>query len=229
MFDATKFKWLGSPTSETNICAVNKDSPWQKPEDYFTKDLLVGTDGVGSGMHIYPVALNQILGTKFRVIDGYADSGVVLVAADRGELNGSCQSAETLMRARGPQIRSGEMKVVLQAGLKPDPHFKGVPFVMDLAKTDDQKQALRFLFSSLGFGRPFVMPPGTPDDKVAVLQKAFTDTFADPDFLRDAKKQGYDIEPTSGPDMAKLVDEIAATPPDIVERVRKLVEPEGSR
>ena len=229
LFDATKFNWLGSPTSETNICAVSKNSPWKNPADYFTKELLVGTDGVGSGMHIYPVALNQILGTKFRVIDGYADTGVVLVAADRGEIDGSCQSAETLLRARGAQLRSGEMRVVIQAGPKPDARFPGVPFALDLARTEDQKQALRFLYSSLAFGRPFVLPPGAPPERVAALQKAFSAMFADPDFLRDANRRGYDIEPVSGPDMTRLVDEIAATPRDIVDRVAALIEPPGSR
>ncbi len=229
MFESTKFNWLGSPTSDTNICAVSKDSPWNKIDDYYKNELLVGTDGVGSGMHIYPVALNQILGMKFRVIDGYSDSGVVLVAAERGEINGSCQSAETLLRARGSQIKSGEMRVVLQAGLKPDARFPGVPFVLDLARNDEQRQALRFLYASLAFGRPYVTPPGTPPDRVAALQGAFDALFADPDFLRDAKKQGYDIDATSGPDMAKLVDEIAATPKEIVERVAAIIEPPGSR
>ena len=229
MFDATQFAWLGSPTVDTNICAVSKNSPWKSPEDYFTKDLLVGTDGVGSGMHIFPVALNQILGLKFRVIDGYADTGVVLVAADRGEIDGSCRSAETLMRTRGQQIKSGEMRVVLQAGLKPDPRFPGVPFVLDLAKTDEQRQALRFLFSSMAFGRPFVMPPGTHPNRVAIMRKAFSEMFTDRDFLNDAARQGYDIQPTSGEDMTKLVGEIATTPDDIVEKVAKLIEPAGTR
>jgi tripartite-type tricarboxylate transporter receptor subunit TctC len=228
-FDATRFHWLGSPTSETNICAVSKDAAWRTPEDYRRNDLLVGTDGVGSGMHIYPVALNQILGVKFRVIDGYGDSGLVLVAADRGEIDGSCQSAETLLRARGDRIRSGSMRVVLQAGLKPDKRFPDVPFVLDLADTEDQRQALRFLFSSLGFGRPFVLPPGTPIDRVTAMQKAFTDTFSDPDFIQDAARQGYDLEPTSGAEMAKLVDQLAATPRPIIERVGAMIEPPGSR
>ena len=84
------------------------------------------------------------------------------------------------------------MRVVLQAGLKPDPRFPGVPFALDLAKTEEQRQALRFLFSSLAFGRPFVLPPGAPADRVAILRKAFSDMFADRDFLADAARQGYD-------------------------------------
>ena len=152
-----------------------------------------------------------------------------MCSSDLGEIHGSCQSAETLLRSRGAQIRSGEMRIVLQAGLKPDPRFPGVPFALDLAKTDEQRQALRFLFSSLGFGRPFVMPPGTPPDRVAIIRKAFSDMFADKAFLADAARQGFDIQPTSGEDLARLVDEIAATPREIVARVAKFMDPSGEK
>ena len=228
-FDATKFEWLGSPTTDINICIASKNSPWKTIDDYYSKQLLVGTDGVGSGMHIFPVALDSILGMKFKVIDGYADSSVVLLAIDNGEIHGACQSAETLMRARGAAIASGAIKVVLQAGLKPSPAFKGTPFILDLAKTDEQRQALKFLYASLTFGRPFVLPPGTPADRVAALRDAFTAMFKDPDFLRDAKKQGYDIQPISGEDMQKLVDDVAATPHKIVAEVDQFIEPAGTR
>ena len=228
-FDATKFEWLGSPTADTNICIASKDSPWRSVDDYFKRQLLVGTDGVGSGMHVFPVALDTILGMKFKVIDGYADSSVVLLAIDDGEIHGACQSAETLMRARGAAIASGAIKVVLQAGLKPSPQFVGVPFVMDLAKTDGERQALRFLYASLSFGRPFVLPPGSPPERVAALRKAFSDMFKDPDFLRDAKKQGYAIDPMSGADMQSLVDDVARTPKNIVAEVDQFIEPPGTR
>ena len=228
MFDARKYIWLGTPTNETSICAVRRDAAWKSIEDVYTKEILVGTDGVGSGLHIFPVALSSILGMKFKVIDGYSDSGSVLLAADRGEIDGSCQSAETMMHARGAQIASGDIRVVLQAGLKPNPQFAGVPFIPDLARSEKQRQALQFLYSGMVFGRPFVAPPGTPPDRAAALQKAFMDTFADPDFLADAKRQGYVIDPISGPDMMKLVNELAATPKDVVDEVAAFIDPSGS-
>ena len=228
-FDAQKFAWLGSPTNETSVCVARVDAPWRTVDDAYTKEMLVGTDGVGSGLHIFPVALNSILGMKFKVIDGYSDSGAVLLAADRGEVDGSCQSAETMLHARGAQIASGAIRVILQAGLKRNPQFPDAPFVMDLARTPAQKQSLQFLYASMAFGRPFLAPPAVPADRVAALQDAFMQTFADPDFLAEAKKQGYTIDPVSGPQMKKLLDDVVATPPDVVKEVARLIDPQGGR
>jgi tripartite-type tricarboxylate transporter receptor subunit TctC len=224
-YDSLKFNWLGSPTSESNICIARSDSPIRTVDDLFRQEFLVGTDGVGSGMHIFPVALNSLLGMKFRPIDGYADTGVVLLAVDRGEVYGSCQSAETLMQARGEAIRSGKLRVVLQAGLHPNPDFPDAPFVFDLAKNEEQRQALRFLYASLTFGRPYLAPPGVPPERVAALRQAFSDTFKDPDFLRAAKTQGYQVDPISGEEMAGMMQELSRTPKPIIDQIARLFEP----
>ncbi len=224
-YDPLKFNWLGTPTSESNICIASKNSPFKTADDLFKHELMVGTDGVGSGMHIFPVALNSLIKTKFKVIDGYSDSGEVLLAIDRGEIQGTCQSAETLFRARGDALRSGALRVVLHGGLTANPKFAGVPFVLDLAKTEEQKQALRFLYSSLTFGRPYVAPPGVPPERVAALRKAFMDMFADKAFLADAQKMGYEISPISGEEMTALIGELAKTPKPIIDQVAALIEP----
>lgn len=222
-YDSLKFNWLATPTSETNICIVSKDAPVQSAEDLLTHQLIVGTDGVGSGMHLFPTALNALLGMKFKTIDGYADTGVVLLALDRGEIQGSCQSADTLMRSRGDAIRAGQLRVVLQAGMKPDRAFPGVPFVLDLAKTDEQRQALRFLYAGLTFGRPYLAPPGVPEDRVAALRQAFADTFNDADFQRDALAQGYELNPISGEEMMRIMQELAATPQPVIDSIAALM------
>jgi tripartite-type tricarboxylate transporter receptor subunit TctC len=225
-FDPLQFNWLGTPTSESNICIASKNSPFQTIDDLYKHELVVGTDGVGSGMHICPVALNTLLKTKFKVIDGYSDSAEVLLAIDRGEIHGTCQSAETLFRARGDAIRSGNLRIVLQGGLKSNPKFSDVPFVLDLATTEDQKQALKFLYSSLTFGRPYVSPPGLPPERVAALRKAYMDMFADKTFLAEAQKQGYEINPISGEDMTAMIQDLARTPKHIIDQVAALIDPQ---
>src|SRR4051794_27639732 len=100
-FDSAQFGWLGSPASDTNLCIVSKATPVRTVDDLLSKEVIVGTDGVGSGMHIFPTALNSVLGTKFKVIDGYKDTGNVMLAIDRGEIQGLCLSAETLTTMRG--------------------------------------------------------------------------------------------------------------------------------
>ena len=223
--DSLKFNWLGTPTTESNICIANQTAPIHSVEDFFRNEFVVGTDGVGSGMHMFPVGLNALLGMKFKTIDGYADTGVVLLAVDRGEVNGSCQSAETLMQARGEAIRAGRLRVVLQAGVKPNPEFPDAAYVYDLAKTEEQRQALRFLYASLTFGRPYLAPPGVPPERIAALRQAFSDTFADPDFLAAAKIQGYDINPISGEQLASMMQELAKTPKPIVDQIKALFAP----
>jgi tripartite-type tricarboxylate transporter receptor subunit TctC len=228
-YDSLRFNWLGSPTSETNVCFVDKDAPVRTVQDLRSKELVLGTDGAGSGMHIYPTALNALVNTKFKIIDGYAETGGVLLAIDRGEIQGACISAATIYQSRGDALRSGRLRLILQGGLAPDPRFANVPFVLDLATNDEQRQALRLLYSSEAFGRPYVAPPDVRPERVAALRKAFLDTFADAEFRADAARQGFDVGPISGVDMSALIAEMARTPKSIVDRVAAFMRPPSAK
>src|ERR1700686_5125159 len=224
-YDSLGFNWLGSPTSETNVCFVDKDAPVRTVQELRSKEVLLGTDGAGSGMHIYPTALNALVNTKFKIIDGYAETGGVLLAIDRGEIQGACISSASIFQARGDALRSGRLRLILQGGLAPDPRFANVPFVLDLATSDEQRQALRLLYSSETFGRPYVAPPDVRPERVAALRKAFLDTFADGEFLADAARQGFEVGPISGADMTALIEEMARTPKPIIDRVAAFMRP----
>jgi tripartite-type tricarboxylate transporter receptor subunit TctC len=221
-FDSSQFGWLGSPTSESNLCVVTKAAPVRSIDDLLTKEVIVGTDGVGSGLHIFPTALNAVLGTKFKVIDGYKDSGDVLIAMDRGEIHGACQSAETLLNSRGEALRTGEWRPLLQGGLARHPDFPDVPFVIDYAKNHAQRQILEFLYASQSFGRPYLAPPGLPAERLAVLRAAFEKTMRDPDFLGDATRQKLKVSPISGAVMDQMIAELKAVPKEIVATVARL-------
>jgi tripartite-type tricarboxylate transporter receptor subunit TctC len=222
-FDSRRFGWLGSPTSESNLCVVTRSAPVRGIDDLFSKEVIVGTDGVGSGLHIFPTALNAVLGTKFKIIDGYKDSGEVLLAMDRGEIHGACQSVETLTHSRGAALRSGEWRAILQGGLAPNPDFPDVPFVIDYAKTTAQKQVLQFLYASQSFGRPYLAPPGLPRERLALLRTAFDATMRDPDFLADAARQQLKIAPISGADIDRMIADLAAIPKDVIADAAKLM------
>jgi tripartite-type tricarboxylate transporter receptor subunit TctC len=223
-YDSHKFNWLGSPTSETNVCFVDRDAPVRTLQDLRSKEVLFGTDGAGSGMHIYPTSLNALVNTRFRVIDGYPETGAVLLAIDRGEVQGACISAATIFQSRGEALRSGRLRLILQGGLAPDPRFPQVPFVLDLATNEEQRQALRFLYSAEAIGRPYAAPPGVPTERVAALRKAFSDTFADPAFRADAARQGFDVRPISGAEMTALIEDMARTPKAIIDQVAALMQ-----
>jgi tripartite-type tricarboxylate transporter receptor subunit TctC len=225
-YDATALNWIGSPTSESNICVFAKASGIVSAQDLFAKEAIVGSDGAGSGMHIFPLAMNAILGTKFKVIGGYPDSGEVLLAIDRGELQGACQSVETLTQVRGEALRTGQLHVVLQGGLKPNPAFAGVQFVLDLAKTETEKQALQFLYAGQTFGRPLVAPPGVPSERVAALRAAFEATMRDPAFLADVARQKLTLSPIPGDEMQDMAANVAKTPRAISSKIGELLNPQ---
>src|SRR3954469_682460 len=123
-FDATKFGWLGSPDTETNICIANAAAGFKNAADLFKKQITVGSTGIGTGTHIYPIVMNGMLGTKFKVIDGYQASGDVTLAMERHEVDGICESYSSIMRKIGPKIKDGSVVILLQMGRHPNPELK---------------------------------------------------------------------------------------------------------
>jgi tripartite-type tricarboxylate transporter receptor subunit TctC len=224
-FDPTKLTWLGTPTTETNVCiAMNTDRVKVKTaEDLYTKELIVGDTGVGTGTHSYPKALNALLGMKFKIIGGFPSSSDVFLAMERGEVDGICESLDSVSGKRPDWLPQKKVTILFQGGEAPNPELKGVPFVNDLAKNPDDKIAIEFLYAGQGIGRPFVAPPGMPADRVKMLQDAFSATMKDPAFLEDAKKQKLDVDPESGEHLAALINKIYATPKPIVDKIGELI------
>jgi tripartite-type tricarboxylate transporter receptor subunit TctC len=227
-FDAAQFGWLGSPASDTNLCIVSKAALARTADDLFSKEVIVGTDGVGSGMHIFPTALNSVLGTKFKIIDGYKDTGDVMLAVDRGEIQGLCLSAETLTNMRGDKFKSGEWRALMQAGLTSSSDFPDVPLALQFAKTTKQKQTLEFLFASQTFGRPYLAPPGVPPERLGMLRRAFDETMTDPAFVADVTKTKLKLSPITGAEMDHLMAQLKLIPKDVVADVAKLMGSEGN-
>lgn len=221
-FDARKFTWLGSPTSETNVCIVHKNAPVQSFEALKTKELVIGNTGVGTGTHSYPKALSELLGLKFKNIGGYASSSDVFLAMERGEVYGICESYDSVHGKRPTWIEDGTVKVLFQAALEPNPHIKA-PFLFDYVKDEDTRKALTFLYAGQGIGRPFVAPPALKGDAEKTLRTAFDTTMKDPAFVKDAKQQKLDVEPVSGDRLAKLINDLYATPKPIVEKIGKII------
>jgi tripartite-type tricarboxylate transporter receptor subunit TctC len=224
-FDPTKLTWLGTPTTETNVCiAMNTPKVKVKTaKDLFTTELIVGDTGVGTGTHSYPKALNGLFGTKFKIIGGFPSSSDVFLAMERGEVDGICESLDSVSGKRPDWIPQKKVLILFQGGAAPNPELKGVPFMLDFAKTPEDKQALEFLYAGQGIGRPFIAPPNMPPAVVKMVRDAFSATMKDPDFLADAKKQKLDVEPEDGEHLAALINKIYATPKPIVEKIGALI------
>jgi tripartite-type tricarboxylate transporter receptor subunit TctC len=220
-FDARKFVWIGSALRETQVIIANADAPVQTFGDAFSKELILG--GSGGASNTFPTATNAILGTKFKLVTGYPGTREANLAMQRGEVQGIGGITWASVKAtQGSQLAARKIVIVGQWGLKPNPDLPGVPQVLSFAKTDDQRAALLLPLATQEFGRPFIAPPGVPPAIAQLLRTSFMETMQDPEFLADAKARGLDIDPASGEEIQGLVEQLYATPPAVVERLRAI-------
>ena len=222
-FDATKFSWLGSPTAEHNVCIAYHTAAVKTAGELRDKQLILGDTGPGTGTRSYPKVLSDLLGYKFKLVGNFRSSADVFLAMERGEVEGICESLDSIVNRRPDWISGKVVTVLLQGGAAPHPSLKGVPFVLDLARSDEERRVLEFLYAGQGIGRPFVAPPDLAPERLKMLRDAFNATMKDADFLADAKKGKLEVEPEDGEHLAALIAKIYATPTPIVERVGNLI------
>ena len=218
-FDARKFVWIGSALRETQVMVASAKAPVTRFEQAFTREMIIG--GSGGATNTFPTLTNAILGTKFKIVSGYPGTREVNLAMERDEVHAiGAITWASVKGTMGAKLRAKDVVMVGQYGAKVHPELPDVTHVPSLAKTPEDAAALRLLFATQEFGRPYITSPGTPADIVAILQKSFMATMKDSAFLADAKQRGLDIEPTEGAEIQTLVEMLYKTPPVIVERVR---------
>lgn len=224
LFDATKLSWLGTPLTETNICIANRAAAVTNVQDLKQRTLIVGDTGPGTGTHAYPKALNAILGFKFKLVGGYSSTANVFLAMERGEVDGICESLDSVEARRPDWISSGTISVLFQGGIRPNPGLKDVPFVVDLAQNAQDKQAIEFLYIGQGVGRPYVAPPDLPPAVLATLRAGFDATMKDPAFIDEMHKRQYTLDPENGGELEALIKKAYATPKPIIDRIATLIQ-----
>jgi len=222
-FDATKLSWLGTPAIETNVCIAYHTAAVKTFRDLLEQQLVVGDTGPGTGTRSYPKALNDILGTRFRIVGVYPSSADVFLAMERGEVQGICESLDSIKVRRPDWIPTKTISILFQGGTKPSPELKDVPSVVDLATNEADRQAIEFLYAGSDVGRPFLAPPGLAPEVLKMLRDAFNATMTDPEFLDDARRQKLDVEPEDGEHVAAIVRRIYATPKPIVDKIGELI------
>jgi tripartite-type tricarboxylate transporter receptor subunit TctC len=223
-FDATKFSYLGTPAIETNVCIAYHTVAVKTAHDLTETELIVGDNGPGTGTHSYPLALNSILGFKFHLVGGYPSSADVFLAMERGEVQGICESLDSINVRKPDWIPNGTVSVLFQGGAKPNTTLKGVPFVVDLAQQPQDKQAIEFLYAGQGIGRPFVAPPDLPAGRLKMLRDAFDATITDPEFIAEAGLRKLSLDPEDGEHLEALIKKTYATPKPIIDRIAKLIQ-----
>ena len=214
-YDALKFNWIGSLNNEVSICVSWHTSGIKTIQDVMKKELIIGGAGPNDTEQ-FPSALNNILGTKFKIISGYSGTGITL-AMERGEVYGRCGWSWTSFNNQRPTwLKEKKVNILIQLTLKGLPEIGNVPVVIDLAKNPKDKAVLELIFARQALGRPYVMPPDVPADRLAAIRKAFMATARDPKFVAQMKKLRFNVSPVSGEEMQNIIIKIYKTPPDIV-------------
>jgi tripartite-type tricarboxylate transporter receptor subunit TctC len=223
-YDASKFTWIGSANDEVSVCVAWHTSGVAKFEDVLTKELTVGSTGQGDDTYQFPRFVNNVLGTKFRMITGYPGGNDVSLAMERGEVGGRCGwSWSSVKSIRASWVTEKKINLLMQFSLAKHPDLPEVPLIMDLAKTDEQRQMFRLIFARQTMGRPYQGPPGVPAERLRALQQAFMDTMKDKEFLAEADKAQFEITPVSGEAIEKLLAEVFKTPAAIAAKAGTLV------
>jgi tripartite-type tricarboxylate transporter receptor subunit TctC len=226
-YDVTKFRWLGSTNAESGVVAVWHSAPFQTISDVMQNEMVVGGSGPYTDSETTPRAYNRILGTKFKIVSGYESTAPVLLAMERGEVQGIGNSSwSNWTTTYAHYLKDKTVRLLLQSGPDPNPDLPDVPMAMDLAKTEADRQTLELLLAPNKIGRPFVAPPEVPQDRVAALRAAFDATVGDPALRAEAKAQNMDISPVTGVYIEQTVVRLYALPPSVVKTASEAIQPE---
>lgn len=227
-FDTRRFGWLGNTTSSPNVINSWHTTGITRIGEVFEKELVVGASGVSSTGYVYPAAMNQILGTKFRIVGGYPGGNEINLAMERGEVGGRGSNSWASWKSNHAHwIAEKKIHILAQVGLTRAPDLKDVPLMLELAKNEEDKQVLTFLSSDMGIARAFATTPDTPAERLAALRTAFMALMKDKSFLAEAEKQKMDIDPSGPDEVQRVVESMINAPPAVIARARALLAPSG--
>jgi tripartite-type tricarboxylate transporter receptor subunit TctC len=223
-FDPTQFTWLGSMYRANNVAYVWNTSPVQSLEDLKAKEAIIGTSGPGSGSYDLSLLSREVLGLKYKLVRGYKSSSEINIAMERGEIHAQIVGWDSIKAQRPEWIRDKTITIIGHFSLEDPPDLRPFARIVDLARTDSDRQALRLVLARQAHGRPYVLPPGVPAARVAALRRAFDATMRDPAFIAEAKAMKVDVDPMTGEAVQQLVEQVhRSTPPDVVDRVRRIM------
>jgi len=224
-FDPTRLNWLGSTNREAYVAFVWHTVPVAGIAELTAKEVVVGATTPGTTMVDFPLLVNDVLGFKFKVVRGYAGTPQINLAIERGEVQGMGGLGWASVKAQTPHwISEKKIKVLAQYGFKRYPELADVPTMLELAKSDADRQAMTMLFARTEYGRPYFLPPDVPAERVAALRRAFDATMKDQAFIAEAAKLQFEVDPLTGGQVQALVAQLAATPREVVVRVRTALE-----
>ena len=222
-YDARRFTWIGGRTRDNFLCVVWQTVPVGSIDDVKRREVVVGSTGPGSRTMTFPRALNEFVGTKFRVVSGYPGGNEVSAAMEKGEVEGYCGWSLDSITSRAPEwLPNGKIIALAQLTLARSAALPNVPIAEDLAPSEMGRHALRILASDSTLAWPFVAPPDLPGERVAELRAAFDAASKDPELLAEARKAKLEVDPVAGRELQDLVEQLSATPKAVIDLVRKI-------
>jgi tripartite-type tricarboxylate transporter receptor subunit TctC len=220
-FDAAKLQWIGNPATSPNVMVMWHTSPIKTLEDAIRQAVPMGatTPDAASGVEV--ALANNVLGTQFKLVTGYKGPQINL-ALEQGEVQGRSGQTWSGWKTSHPHwVKEGSIRPVLQIGMARAADLPDVPLMIDLAKTTEQRQILELFSAPIQIGRPLLVGPGVPAERVALLRDAFRSTMADPEFVAEAKQINLDLSPVYGEELQTLVGRMLATPPDVLAKAKE--------
>jgi tripartite-type tricarboxylate transporter receptor subunit TctC len=226
-YDPVRFNWLGSPSSETAMVLLWHTVPVSTLAELRSREVAVGVSGANSTPAFFTRLLNATLGTKMKPINGYPGQNDVLLAMERRELDGHPSAFFSSVRSTRPTwLREKTAKAILQYGPEKLAELPDVPFAPDLVASDEDKLTMQAAFAPLALGRPFLIPPGVPAERVAALRAAFAATMVDTEFLAEGERMGLGLNaPRTGAQIQEVMEHAYQSPPAVIERLRQLNTP----
>jgi tripartite-type tricarboxylate transporter receptor subunit TctC len=227
-FKPAEFLYLGSANVSIRVCATYRTSKTKTFGDALARETTIGANAPGGSLFDYAYFLRNELGAKFNIVRGYPGSSDIVLAMERGEVEGLCGLDWSSLQSQRPHwVKEKAINVILQAGMDTDQNLAaiGAAPMWDYVKDAETRAVLELIVSQQVFGRPFMLPPDTPKDRADILRKAFDATMTDPAFLAEAAKMSLDIAPASGARVQELVEKLYAAPASVVSRARKALVP----
>ena len=225
-FDSLKFEYIGVPAQDNFILGVAKSTGITAPEKWITSKQVVKFGGVatGSGTDDFPNLLKATISLPIQMVSGYKGTADIRLAFNSGEIAGLSNSWESTKSTWKKELETGDFVPVLQVTNKPHPELPKLPLAVNLARTDDAKKLIQTVARVHGPSvRPYVVPPGTPKDRVQILRKAFMDTMKDPEFLAEAKKASLDINPDDGAELEQNVKDIFKLDQSLIAKLKEIL------
>lgn len=225
-FEIEKFHWLGSLNSETAVTLAWHTAPHKTAKDLFDKELIVG--GItGVDPETTPRIYNGLIGTKFKIVTGYNSTAQIALAVERGEVQGIADWSWSSLKAVRPNwLADKQVTLLMQGALKNEPELRGLPNAIDFIRNDADRKVMELHFTQKTAARPLVAPPEVPAERVALLRKAFEALAQDKEFLAEMDRAKMEFDFVPGPEVDKVVAQIASTPAEIAERYARAFSPE---